>query len=328
MRIQSALDKGEDPFGKVILRVGGARFLELMERYLQEKARDWQPSSAQSARESLRMFLRLVGDLPLRRIGREEVTAFIDGMLKRGAVSTVGRRFREYSACSVNIRLRNLKAFLRWIENEDLVKGFRAPRIRQLPVEASGRRDYFRPEEIQKIISTARQFRQRGEPVDRYFAFLVLSGMRKTEAMRVRWEDLDWNGGWLHVQASNTKSRRARDIPLTDPLRRVLATWRRQDSSGLLFPNVRRDISKLFRRICINAGVAPRKLHNLRDTCAVNLIQSGVPESVVMYLLGHSDIRTTIQNYVSWQREEVDALVKGARKSALSTSVLRGLVSR
>ena len=45
------------------------------------------------------------------------------------------------------------------------------------------------------------------------------------------------------------------------------------------------------------AGLPPLHFHSLRHSCATFLLVQGVPPRVVMDLLGHSDIRLTLNTY-------------------------------
>ena len=38
-----------------------------------------------------------------------------------------------------------------------------------------------------------------------YFDFLRYTGLRKDEANRTRWDDIDFNRGWLHVAGTKTE---------------------------------------------------------------------------------------------------------------------------
>ncbi len=45
------------------------------------------------------------------------------------------------------------------------------------------------------------------------------------------------------------------------------------------------------------AGLRPTRLHDLRHAYATKLLEEGVPMTVVSKLLGHADIRTTVNTY-------------------------------
>ncbi len=60
------------------------------------------------------------------------------------------------------------------------------------------------------------------------------------------------------------------------------------------------------------AGLKHQRFHDLRHCCASLLLAQGVPPRVVMEILGHSDIRLTMNTYAHvmpvLQRETADLM--------------------
>jgi integrase len=56
-------------------------------------------------------------------------------------------------------------------------------------------------------------------------------------------------------------------------------------------------VSKLVHRFLDAAQLSQRRLHDLRHSCATLLLAQGVPARVVMEILGHSQIATTMNTY-------------------------------
>jgi integrase len=56
-------------------------------------------------------------------------------------------------------------------------------------------------------------------------------------------------------------------------------------------------ISKQFHRHLERAGLAQRRFHDLRHSCATLLLVQGVSPRVVMDVLGHSQISLTMNTY-------------------------------
>ena len=52
-----------------------------------------------------------------------------------------------------------------------------------------------------------------------------------------------------------------------------------------------------FKRLLTNAGLPPFRWHDLRHSCDSFLLAQGVSARVVMEILGHSDIRLTLNTY-------------------------------
>ncbi len=58
-----------------------------------------------------------------------------------------------------------------------------------------------------------------------------------------------------------------------------------------------RRVNKEFTRLCKRAGLPQIRVHDLRHTCASLLLAQGVSFKVIQEILGHSDIRVTMNLY-------------------------------
>ncbi|HEY8600582.1 MAG TPA: site-specific integrase, partial [Thermomicrobiales bacterium] len=78
------------------------------------------------------------------------------------------------------------------------------------------------------------------------------------------------------------------------------ARWREWD---LVFPSTigtpmdARNVLRRFQALVTKAGLPHQRFHDLRHCCASLLLAQGVPPRVVMEILGHSDIRLTMNTY-------------------------------
>ena len=125
----------------------------------------------------------------------------------------------------------------------------------------------------------------------------LLTGMRRGELLSLKWEQI--RNGFIYL--TETKSGKARQIPINDRLAEVLKEVRRGnqlkspfvfcDSQGRRFYHVRRS----FVSACRRAGIEAFRFHDLRHTCASHLVMAGVDLTTVKELLGHKDIKTTLR---------------------------------
>ena len=137
------------------------------------------------------------------------------------------------------------------------------------------------------------------------------TGLRRGELVALRWRDVDFSLCKLVVQrsvsadveASSTKSRRAREVPLPDQAAGALdrLSQRRDFASpdDYVFVNRlgrRLDGSALRRRVeraRDAAGLRPLRFHDLRHTYGSLLVAGGVDLASVKAAMGHSRITTT-----------------------------------
>ena len=73
------------------------------------------------------------------------------------------------------------------------------------------------------------------------------------------------------------------------------------DTGTLMFPS---NLSRIFRRLCIQAKVPVIRLHDLRHTAASLLIRANVPPKVVADRLGHTDPGFTLRVYAHVYEEQ------------------------
>lgn len=214
-----------------------------------------------------------------------------------------------------------LRAALQHAVREDLL-----PRnvARQVQV-AAGERHEIQPltlVEAQDLLAAAAK--------ERLHALYVVAlglGLRRGEALGLRWQDVDLDLGVLRVRQTVQRAggrlvfsppktpRSRRTIPLAPPLVEALrAHRRRQDAErmdagerwrehGLIFttglgtPIEPRNLNRSFGLLCDAAGVRRIRLHDLRHSCATFLLAQGVDLRTIMEILGHSAIAVTSNIY-------------------------------
>jgi integrase len=154
--------------------------------------------------------------------------------------------------------------------------------------------------------------------------FLLLTGARVNEALHARWMDIDReNRTWL-IQATNSKSKRRRAVPLNDSALDILDSLSTEGKSEWLFTSSRGGgrltaINKVWQRLRVDAGIPHVRLHDLRHQYASFLVNSGRTLYEVQQILGHSD-PTVTQRYAHLStrtlHEAADAASQAIRDSA------------
>jgi integrase len=178
-------------------------------------------------------------------------------------------------------------------------------------------------------------------PMGTLFTLMLTTGMRRGEAIGLRWEDVDLNKGVISVRqqvqringelkATEVKTERSRrSINLAEPTIKALkkhkaaqkrarltsAEWTETDyvfTTGLGTPLDPRNVAKQFQSACTKAKIGKWHPHELRHSAATLMLAAGTPLQVVSAVLGHASIRITSDVYghvLDPQRQEAaDAL--------------------
>lgn len=184
-----------------------------------------------------------------------------------------------------------------------------------------------------------------------YFATLLLTGLRPSEAIALKWSDIADRD--LRVQRSliwlsrekggpvfaDTKTGRARTVAIGERLLRILqrqrvrqAEWRLKMGAsyldqGLIFASetggplqLRNIIGRHFKPLLRRAELPDIRLYDLRHTHATLLYAAGEQVKVIQERLGHASITLTLDTYVhvapgmqERAAERLDALLDTAK---------------
>lgn len=168
------------------------------------------------------------------------------------------------------------------------------------------------PEEIEKIINTSLPFgKLAGKDCSfldfRYrtlIRFLALTGCRFAEAANLTIKHLDLAAERAILVETKTNENRSVYFsePLTSELKKLVEGFKEDD---LVFRNSKEskinstDVSNDLKKRARKAGIIKRVYpHLFRHSFATQLLIEGIDVSIVSKILGHKDIRTTVENYL------------------------------
>lgn len=190
-------------------------------------------------------------------------------------------------------QIRILRSFSKFLQKEfsisfDLPE---APKTgRTLPI-------FLSKNEVARIIESAKDNK-------RNFAiilFILFTGVRVSELVNLRIEDVDLKSATTKVKGKGDKER---IIPLTKELVNVLEDYLRtiKNNSDYIFPSRKGDklsplsVQLITRKICTKSGINKRITpHKLRHTFATLALEAGVNPITISELLGHSSLNTTMK---------------------------------
>lgn len=124
----------------------------------------------------------------------------------------------------------------------------------------------------------------------------LLTGVRKMELLKARWDDVDF--GRSELRLGETKAGRIHYVPLSPPTLALLRALPREEGNPYLLPGAKAghhlvNIEKSWRRVRKIAGVEDVRLHDLRRTVGSWLAEAGNSLPLIGRILNHSDPKTT-----------------------------------
>jgi integrase len=159
---------------------------------------------------------------------------------------------------------------------------------------------YLTPEEYVAILESANHERWYVRPV---IELAANTGLRKRNILRLRWDECDFATGVIRI--TRTKSKKTVAIPMTEAaraaLQQVLSKTGRYsfvfchfdgEQAGLPIA----DIKKSWKAVLKAAGIRrPFRFHDLRHSCASQLLMNGASLMAVKEILGHESLKTTLR---------------------------------
>jgi integrase len=193
-------------------------------------------------------------------------------------------RLADAASATVAKEVRTLKAMLNKALHWQLVaynpiQGVQPPRdVRSAPPH------WYTMEQLHALYSAAEDYR----PV---WQLLANTGLRRSEAMHLKREHVRPDSILiLSEPGARTKSRRWREVPLSDNARAAIeALPGREYVLPVIAPP---SLSRAAIRDAARAGVGG-SIHSLRHTFGTHMAMKGVPVNVLKELMGHSSIRVT-----------------------------------
>ncbi len=180
------------------------------------------------------------------------------------------------------------------------VNGKVAPPRRRKNSE-SRTREYLTQGEIDKLLAAARNTGRYGKRDETLVMLMYRHGLRVSEAVALRWEQVDLKAGLLHV--TRLKNGTPSTHPLRGPELRALRQLKRDwpDSTYLFVserggPMTDSNVRKLIARLGVTAKLPfPVHPHQLRHACGFKLANDGVDTRSLQQYLGHKSIQHTVR---------------------------------
>ena len=264
--------------------IGGPRRRDLAFDKAAEEFMAW--AKANKRRRTVRTYGQCIGKLKAAFTGRRlsAISAFDVERYKRARVAAG-------VTVMVNRELACLKALYNRCREWEKYEGENPVARVKLLRESPGRLRFLEAGEETALLAAA------GEPHRTMILVGIYAGLRLlSEALTLRWADVDLKRGLLTVQAAYAKSGKTRTVPLNALLRHSLRAHRERTPadaelvfcrrSGAAF----RSIRTTFQTACRHAGLKDVTPHVLRHTFASRLAMAGVDPRTIQELGGWASL--------------------------------------
>ncbi|KQL47790.1 MULTISPECIES: tyrosine-type recombinase/integrase [Bacillus] len=265
---------------------------------------------------SLEKFHETTSDLPLYL--SDITTEFISDYvywLKNEYVKNDGHKYKPRSAqtvglsdASIETRLNNLKTFIAWCMKEELLQKNPFDKFEGFKKDEHTI-DILTREELNRLLKVAKEHSKKSFKHFRDYCLLhvlVDCMFRITEALLLAPSDIDHVNRTLIIRPSNSKSCKARIVPLSNKTYRLLVQLLEENKAfegevdDLIFLSLsgcmlnKNNVLRDLRKYTEEAGITKRfYLHLIRNSAATHYLESGDIESL-RKILGHRNLRTVL----------------------------------
>jgi integrase len=161
-------------------------------------------------------------------------------------------------------------------------------------------REYLTAREVEQLMDAARRNRH-GHRDATMVLIAFKHGLRASEAVDLRWEQVDFNRAVLHVRRAKQGTPSVHPLSGSE-LRALRRLQREDDASAFVFvtergaPFTTAGFARMIERAARRAGLALKAHpHMLRHACGFALANAGHDTRAVQAYLGHRNIQHTVR---------------------------------
>jgi integrase len=245
---------------------------DFLELYSKPNKRSW--TRDEFSLNNLKAFFK--GDM-LRTIGAEKIERY------------KAKRKAEVSPASCNRELACLKTLFNKAVEWGRLGANPAAKVKKLK-ENNTRERILNAAEARRLVECA------GPELQPILIIALNTGMRKSEILSLRWQDVDFIRGFILIEDS--KSGKSRKLPMNTAVFEALKGLQRRSDYIFFNPETEthiKGVTRLFAAALKAAKISGVRLHDLRHTAATKMVEAGVDLVTVSKILGHSSIQMTMR---------------------------------
>jgi integrase len=295
-------------------------FGNLLDRWLETKAQSVDPATISNYRWVTEKYVRPgLGRARLASLKAVDIDSFYVRLAEQPGERGKMLSPRTIRICHVVIR-QALDQARKW----GLIT--RNPALDASPPRS--RHHEIHPPSVDQVLTLLTAAKAYDEDFATYLRVLAATGCRRSEALALRWNSIDWKKSELAIAHSltmvnssivekDTKTHQARRLVLDSGTVLVLKSHKERvkarasgcgielNDDAFVFTSEadgsvpwRPDVAtNRFGRLCKSVGISGVRLHDLRHYVATNLGAGGTPIATISARLGHRDRATTLNIY-------------------------------
>ena len=285
-----------------------------------------------SYEQTLRMFAKYCEDKHrienVNELSEKIIVEYLTYVKDRGKYTVVAEEFtkninrpqnrtdlgKRVSTSTVNNYLTNIKAFLTYCVDFQLIKKNYAMKIKEAhnPRRA---RDFITDTQFRmllKVFDLSKYVEYRDYVITN---LLMDTGMRISECLLIKTEDIDLVKSVIFLPAQNTKGKKDRMVYFSNEMNLLLKRWLKYKdiytNSECLFVTQRENPFKNhiyetnFRNYCKRIELKNVSPHTLRNNFAKRFLMNGGNIFTLSQILGHSSVEVTEKAYLDLTDEDI-----------------------
>lgn len=228
--------------------------------------------------------------VPMRRVTREWLAGFRDYLMtEAGNRRQGGDRIVQLSQNSCNLYFCKVRAAINEAARRKMIADNPCAVVAGIPIEET-ERAYLTLAEVRRLAATPFRF----GVLRRAFLFSCLTGLRKSDIIALRWEDVREESGYTRIVFRQQKTRGQEYLDITPEAVRYLGTRGLPSAHPFEGFHYARITNEHLREWAQAAGVKKDiSFHSGRHSFAVIMLELGTDIYTLQKLLGHRLITTT-----------------------------------
>ena len=253
---------------------------EVARRFIEQDAKKTVESWQRIERTLALHVLPVIGDRPIRQVGRADIHDLLDGVAAAAGPSAA------YGA------LKHLHRMFEFAVDREIIDRNPAHKLKRKDLKPNGdARRSLNDDELRAIWKAAGDI---GYPAGPALRLLMLTGQRRNDISQASRAEIDTEKRALEIPARRYKGRRDHQVPLVGPAWEIVEGLPEQADGDYLFSNRAGKVAinswaKDKRKVDQLTGpLAAWSLHDLRSTCESRMAALGIVQEHRDAVLGHA----------------------------------------